>query len=77
MDKIVFRILAVVLFSVLVFRTIVNLGRLDDLQLIQIHTRRQYYPPVVARLFQNKLTSAFNIARKEVFTKVGFDRLYD
>lgn len=44
------------------------LALLTSLDIYKITVRRSYYPPVVARLFQNKLTASFTKARIQLFS---------
>ncbi|MDO8452753.1 MAG: hypothetical protein Q7S79_03290 [bacterium] len=69
--------LFIVLFlAILLLLTIIKLGSLSPLDLIQIQTRRSYYPTPVTRLFQNKLTESFLISRKQLFSILSFDKLF-
>ena len=49
-----------------------NYRNLSGLDIYKISTRRGYYPKIVSRLFQNKLTESLYITRKQIY---GFFKL--
>jgi len=49
-------------------KAILALALLTSLDIYQISVRRGYYPPLIARLFQNKLTAGFTKVRIQVFS---------
>jgi len=49
-------------------KIIVMLALLTSLDVYKISVRRGYYPPLVARLFQNKLTARFVKVRTQMFS---------
>jgi len=63
-----------ILLLVLVGRTLYLSGRLGETELFTLNNRRQYFPPPVARLFQNKYSAAFQLARNEFFSYLNLDR---
>jgi len=43
------------------------------LDLHRINTRRNYYPPPLARFFQNKLSARFTLMRQTIFSYIRPD----
>jgi len=46
---------------------------LTPLDLHRINTRRNYYPPPLARFFQNKFTVRFTLMRNAIFSYIRPD----
>lgn len=46
----------------------INYRNLSGLDIYKISTRRGYYPKIISRLFQNKLTESLYITRKQIFS---------
>lgn len=61
---------------ILVIQTIINLRNFNDLDIYYINEKRNFYPPFISRIFQNKLTEAFWISRKEIFSYLNTDNLF-
>ncbi|MEK9200535.1 MAG: hypothetical protein AAB909_01030 [Patescibacteria group bacterium] len=56
------------LIILLLLLSVYKLLHLSDLDIIRINTRRSYYPKSAGRLFQNKFTESFTLARKQFFS---------
>lgn len=53
-----------------------NYFRLSELDIYKISTRRGYYPKVVSRLFQNKLTESLYISRNRLLSLLSTDHIF-
>jgi len=56
------------IFGSLFFLCIFNkANNLSDLDINQINTRRSYYPNLIGRYYQNKITHSFILVKKSLF----------
>lgn len=69
-------ILCCVFFVSLGVLTAVKLRRLSDLDIIQINSQRTYYPRVLGRIYQNKITHSFRLAEITLFSYLNTDNLF-
>ena len=65
--KLVGKTLLIAFLGYLFLTTIINLFRLTDLDIYQINVRRGYYPLLIGKIFQNKLTYSFLLSRNSFF----------
>ncbi len=54
--------------AILIFLAIAKFLHLSDPDIIRINTRRSFYPDTIGRVFQNKFTESFTLARKQFFS---------
>ena len=52
---------------VIVLIGLLNYQKISDLDINTINHRRNYYPPVISRIFQNKVTQSILSSRKTFF----------
>lgn len=60
-------LLIALLISSLAFITLKHQARLTDLEIIRVNTRRSYFPGILGRLYENKITASFTYAKNVVF----------
>lgn len=62
--------------AVFLILTLFHLFTLSGLDIYRISTRRNYYPKIVSRLFQNKILYSYYLARVQIFSILSFDHVF-
>lgn len=65
-----------VFLSLLLYLTIANYRKLSELDNYNITHKRGYFNPVIARIFENKLTESFTMSRDQIFYYLSTDHLF-